>query len=142
MLATLVTASGEAHGLINTISNSVKDNGFKNFTPANKAKIEAEKKEDSRIVECEYLCSRGRHERLIKHFCRYPGDPIQTWKFIPGRSYKIPLGLAKEVNEAHNRSKRRSGLLSVDGENISKEGAPLEKDETADWIHKFVATGL
>ena len=142
MIIEQVTASGEKHGLINQISNSVKNNDFKNFTPENKAKMESEKKEDSRIVECEFLCSKGRHERLTKFYCRYPGDPVQTWRFIPGRVYRVPLGLVKEVNDPLRVGKRRAGLLSVDGQAVTADGSPLERDESGEFTYKFVAAGI
>ena len=58
------TASGEAHGLIDTLTNSVENNDFKHMTPATKAKLEKEKRGSARIVKVEYLNSRGKHERL------------------------------------------------------------------------------
>ena len=42
------TASGEAHGLINTLTNSVENNDFKHMKPDVKVKLEKEKKEDGR----------------------------------------------------------------------------------------------
>ena len=130
------TASGEAHGLIDTLTNSVENNDFKHMTPATKAKLEKEKKEDARIVKVEYLNSRGKHERLDKPYCRYAGDPIQKWHFIPGKVYEIPLGLVKEVNEV--KMPVRSGLVEVDGQKVNKDGSPLAKDEDGPWLHKFV----
>ena len=142
MLATMATANGEAHGLINSIGNRVAFNDFKNMTPEHKARIEKEKKEDSRMVKVEYMNSRGRHERLTKPYCRYAGDPIQTWHFIPGHTYEVPLGLVKEVNESQNRLRRRSGLVSVDGKNVTSDGLPLDNDVSGDWLHKFVPVGF
>lgn len=130
------TASGELHGLINTLTNSVPFDDFKSMTPANKAKLEKEKKEDGRLVKAEYINRTGRHERLIKPYCRYAGEPILIFNFIPGRVYEVPYGLVKEVNAV--RMPKRSGLMEVDGEKITASGAPLEKDEEGDWIHKFL----
>ena len=99
----MATAGGEQHGLINTLTNSVPFDEFKNFKPEYKKKMEAEKKEDARLVKAEYLNSRGRHERLTKPYCKYAGDPIQIWHFIPGKIYEVPLGLVKEVMTAQRR---------------------------------------
>lgn len=137
----MVTASGEAHGLINTLTNSVPFDDFKTMTPANKTKMEKEKKEDARVVKAEYLNSRGRHERLVKPYCKYAGDPIQMWNFIPGRLYEVPLGLVKEVNDTNKILKKRSGLVPTD-KDLDSTGAPLEKDQEGDWVHKFVASGF
>lgn len=131
------TGSGEAHGLINVLTNSVENNDFKHMKPDIKAKLEKEKKEDSRIVKAEYINRTGRHERLVKAYCRYAGDPIQIWNFIPGRSYDVPYGLVKEINE--KRMPKRSGLMEVDGEKVNKDGSPLDKDMDGDWVHRFIA---
>lgn len=129
------TASGEVHGLINTLTNSCENNDFKHMTPATKAKLEKEKKEDARIVKMEYINRSGTMERLVKPYCRYAGDPIQIWNFIPGRKYDVPMGLVKEVNEAS--MPKRSGLMEVDGEKVQQDGSPLERDMEGNWIHKF-----
>jgi hypothetical protein len=138
----MATASGEAHGLINTLTNSVPFDEFKNMKPEHKKELEKQKKEDAKIVKAEYMNSRGRHERLTKPYCRYAGDPIQIWHFIPGRVYEVPLGLVKEVNDSMKKIPRRSGLVSIDGEAIRKDESPLDKDEEGEWLHKFVASGF
>lgn len=135
-----VTAAGEQHGLVNTLTNSVEFNDFKHMSPATKAKLEKEKKDDSRMVKAEYINRSGRHERLTKPYCRYAGDPIQIWHFIPGRTYEVPLGLIKEVNSV--RMPKRSGLMEVDGEKVTSSGAPLDKDEEGPWIHKFISSSF
>lgn len=142
MALLMSTASGEIHGLINTLTNSVPFDDFKNFKPEHKKELEREKKEDSKLVEAEYMNSRGRHERLTKPYCKYAGDPIQIWHFIPGKTYKVPLGLVKEVNDSSKKLPRRSGLVSIDGEPIKKDESPLDKDEEGEWLHKFVAAGF
>lgn len=142
MQLTLATASGELHGLINTLTNSVAPDDFKNFKPEHKKELEKQRKEDARIVKAEYLNSRGRHERLTKPYCKYAGDPLQVWHFIPGHSYDVPMGLVNEVNDKTKVMKRRSGLQEVDGKTILQNGAPIEKDEDGEWLHRFVAAGF
>jgi hypothetical protein len=142
MTVVMATASGEQHGLVNVLTNSVPADGFKHFEPKHKAKMEKEKAEDARMVKAEYLNSRGRHERLTKAYCRYAGDPIQIWHFIPGKVYDVPLGLVKEVNDKNKAIPKRSGLLSVDGNPVNKDESPLAQDQEGDWIHKFVAAGF
>lgn len=136
------TASGEIHGLINTLTNSVPFDDFKNFKPENKKEMEKLKKEDAKLVKAEYMNSRGRHERLTKPYCKYAGDPIQVWHFIPGHTYEVPLGLVKEVNDATKHIPKRSGLVSIDGNAINKDESPLAKDQEGEWLHKFVAVGF
>lgn len=130
------TASGETHGLVNTLTNSCENTDFKHMSPATKAKLEKEKKEDSRLVKVEYINRTGRHERLLKPYCRYAGDPIQMWAFIPGHKYDVPMGLIKEVNEV--KMPVRSGLMEVDGNKVKDDGSPLDRDMDGNWIHKFI----
>ena len=139
---TLATASGEMHGLINTLTNSHTFDDFKSFKPEHKKELERQRKEDARLVKAEYMNSRGRHERLTKPYCKYSGDPIQIWHFIPGKIYEVPLGLVNEVNDATKKIPRRSGLVSIDGEPVRKDEAPLDKDEIGDWLHRFSAVGF
>ncbi len=142
MTLLMATTSGEQHGLVNTLTNSVPFDDFKNFTPTNKSKLEKEKKEDSRLVKAEYLNSRGRHERLTKAYCRYSGDPIQIWHFIPGKTYEVPFGLVKEVNDKTKVLPKRSGLVSIDGNDLKKDASPLDKDEEGEWLHRFTPVGF
>ncbi|HVO73861.1 MAG TPA: hypothetical protein VMT35_07550 [Ignavibacteriaceae bacterium] len=136
---TLATASGEMHGLINTLTNCVPFDEFKNFKPEHKKEMERQKKENGRLVKAEYMNSRGRHERLTKPFCLGSGEPIQIWHFIPGKIYEIPLGLVKEVNDKNKVMKKRAGLISEDGIEVQKSGAPIEEDQEGEWLHRFVA---
>jgi hypothetical protein len=138
----MATAAGEEHGLINTLTNSVSFDEFKNMKPEHKKEMERLKKEDSKMVKAEYLNSRGKHERLTKPYCKYAGDPIQIWHFIPGKVYEVPLGLVNEVNDKNKIMKKRSGLLEVDGKEVNKEGSPLPQDEEGEWLHKFVSSGF
>lgn len=138
----LVTAAGEEHGLINTIPNRVPFDDFKNYKPEHAKELRLQKKEDEKIVRAEYMNSRGRHERLTKPYCKYAGDPIHTWHFIPGKVYDVPMGLIKEVNDSMKHIPKRSGLISVDGEPIKKDGSPTEKDQEGEWLHKFVGVGF
>ncbi len=125
-----VTAAGEQHGHINTFANSVQFNDFKHMDPATKAKCEKLKKEESRIVKAQYLNSRGKHERLTKPYCRWAGDPIQIWHFIPGKTYDVPKGLIDEVNA--QKIIIREGRCDEDGDN------PTKRDEVDAPLHQFV----
>lgn len=100
MELTLCTAGGEQHGLIQTLPNSCKENGFKHYSAEMKTKLEKERKEDSRMVKARYINHRGRHERLTKPYCKYAGDPIKIYHLIPEQVYELPMGMIKEVNEA------------------------------------------
>lgn len=129
-----VTATGEQHGLINTIANSVQNNDFKYMEPGNKAKAEKLKKEDGRLVKAQYINSRGKHERLTKPYCRWAGEHIQIWHFIPGQTYEVPIGLINEVNSVKNII--REGRCDENGDNPSK------KDEVEEQLHRFIPVGF
>ncbi len=139
---TLATASGEMHGLINTLTNSVPFDDFKNMKPEHKKELEAQKKEDAKLVKAEYMNARGRHERLTKPYCKYAGDPIRIYHLIPGKTYELPLGLINEVNDKTKHLPKRSGLVAIDGESVRKDDAPLEKDEQGEWLHRLVPVGF
>lgn len=124
----LVTANGEEHGLINTMPNSVPDDDFKNFDPSLKEEMKKLKKEDAKKVSARFINHQYPDEPLTKRYCKYAGDPIQEWKFLPGHEYTVPYGLVKEVNES--RQMERQGLQSVDGKEVNKGEMPLEKDRS------------
>lgn len=132
----MCTATGEQHGLINTLPNSVPFDDFKSLKPEIKAEVEKLKKEESKRVKVRYINSRGRHERLTKHYCRYAGDPIETWHLIPSQEYEVPYGLVKEINGT--KQKRRSGLMSIDGNDLNKDGSPLAHDTEDEPLHQLV----
>lgn len=142
MQITLATAEGEQHGLINIIPNMVPDDGFKTMSPENRSSLEKAKKDDNKIVKAEYLNSRGQHERLMIAYCKYAGDPIRQYNFIPGYKYDVPLGLVKQVNDKARIMPKRSGLTSVDGNPLKKDESPIEGDTHGDWLHRFVAPGF
>lgn len=123
-----VTARGEEHGLINILGNSVQGDGMKRFAPEHKEEMKKLKEEECRMVKARYINHRGSHERLTKPYCRWAGEPIQIWHFIPGQEYDIPHGLVKEVNEGGLN--RRQKLDSDETGNHVVEGK--------DMIHEFV----
>jgi hypothetical protein len=127
---TLVTATGEEHGLIKKYANSVQNDGFQHMSPEYKAEAQKKKKDEARIVKARYINSRGKHERLTMPFCLGGGEPIQMWHFIPGFTYDVPAGLVKTVNA--KRPIIREGKCDENGEN------PSTKDEYDEPLHQFV----
>ena len=132
MQLTQVTATGEQHGLINTLGNSVKEDGMKRFSEADRPKMEKLKKEECRMVKARYINHRGSHERLSKPYCRWAGEPIQMWRFIPGHEYEVPMGLVNEVNASglNRRSK------------LDTENSSIGIVEGKDKIHEFVSASF
>jgi len=128
-----VTASGEEHGMIKTLANSVPAHKFEKFSPERKTQLEKEKVRDNSVVSARYINHRGPHERLTKPYMRWAGDPIQIWHLIPGETYEMPLGLVEEVNKA--RMPKRSEVLD-------SQGVPTKKDGQAVQIHELVPVGF
>jgi hypothetical protein len=128
----LVTERGEEHGLINTLGNSVQGDNMKRFSTEDRENMKKLKEEESRIVKARYVNHRGKHERLTKPYCRWAGDPIQIWHFIPGYEYQVPYGLVKEVNEAVQKKEKDPQLIQ----------AALGLVEGKDQIHEFHAVGF
>lgn len=130
-----ITKSGLEHGLMNTIGNSVPDDGFKRFAEKDRPKMEKQKKEDERLVEAQYLNKDGKDERLERPYMKWAGQPITIWRFLHGETYTVPKGLVDDVNDPNKRPKKRSGLLN-------DKGDPLLVDIDGDPQHRFVPIGF
>jgi hypothetical protein len=135
-MITLCTAQGEQHGAINTITNAVQFDDFKNMTPEHKAQCQKQKKEDARIVKAKLIAKNGSQERLVKPYCAWAGDPIVQYSFIPGYTYDVPKGLVDEVNG--KKKIKRADLVQVDGKNVQHGGAPTARDQEEDGDFMFV----
>lgn len=118
-----VTASGEEHGLIKTLANSVPAHNFEKFSAEMKTKLEKQKKHENSVVKARYINHRGMHERLTKPYMRWAGDPIQMWHLIPGEVYDLPMGFVEEVNAA--KLAKRSEVLDANGMPTKKEGQAI-----------------
>lgn len=127
MTVIMVTESGEQHGLINELPNSVKDHKYEGMEPKIKAEIEKRRKEDSKMVKARYINHRGMHERCDLQYMKYPGDTIKLYHLIPGYTYDLPMGAVKQVNESPGLAQRSD---RVDGEKVyAKDQAPLRLHE-------------
>lgn len=136
----LATASGEQHGLIRTLPNSVPFDDFKSMKPEHAENMRKQKKEDARRVKARYINHEERENgRLDKPYCKYAGDPIEQYHLIHDYEYTLPLGMVNEVNES--RMPVREGLQSVDGNPVNKDGSPLARDKTK-RVHELVPTSF
>jgi hypothetical protein len=127
----LETESGEKHGLINKLANSVPFDDFAKMDPKTKAECQKRKERDNKTVKARYINHQGPKERLSRPYMRWAGDPIQMWNFIPDQEYEVPMGLVEEVNDKNKIPKRLSGLLDA-------KGRPLMKDAPGARVHEFV----
>jgi hypothetical protein len=134
MNLTLATASGEQHGLINTVANSVPDNGFKRFSDKFRPEIEKQKKHDAEIVKARYMNSRRGRELLEKPYMKYEGQPITMWKFIHNHVYDVPRGLVDEVNAMPELAKR--------SQIVDESGNPTTEDGPGEKLHQFIPVGF
>jgi len=130
MELTKISPSGEKHGRINVVANSVQENGFKHMKPETKTKAEKKKADEQRLIKARYMNHRGSHERLTKPYMRWAGEPIETWHFIPGETYDVWKGLVDEVNSNPGLAQR--------SEILDANGIPTKKDAGALKIHEFV----
>lgn len=132
----LISATGEKHGLINTLANSVPaSDAFRNMSPAHKAEAEKQRKYESEIVKVRYINYRGSNERLSKPYMHWAGDPITMWHFIPDHEYDVPRGLVMEVNDPNKKLAKRSEVLDA-------TGRPTVKDGAGERIHQFVSVAI
>lgn len=136
VLVKMVTASGEEHGLVNTMSNFSPEKGTEGLNPKIKSSYEKKRKDDSKVVKARYINHRGINERLDKIYCKYAGDPIQSYHLIPGYTYDLPMGMIEEVNGT--QCIQRSGLVLTDGEAVTADGAPLARDKYTMSPHELV----
>lgn len=131
----LRTKSGERHGIINRVANSVTEDQMKKFSEKDRSKMEALRKEQSRPVKVQYLNSRGKNERLTTPYCKWAGDPIDSWHFIPEEIYEVPMGLVEQVNDKNKHIPKRSEVLD-------KNGRPTAVDGSSEWLHKLIPAGF
>jgi len=126
----LVTRSGEKHGIINRVANSVKENPNR-FAEKDRVKMKSLREEDERIVKVRYMNYRGANERLSTPYCKWEGSHIDSWHFIPDCEYEVPMGLVKQVNDPSKRLARRSEVLDT-------RGIPTKVDGSAERIHELL----
>lgn len=126
-----VMANGEEHGLIKVTANSVPDNEFKRFKEKDRPTMQSLYKDDSRMVTVTYVNRISRDKRYERPYCRWDGDPVLQYRFIPEQTYTVPYGLVKEVNEF--KLKKRSDLLDP---NTGKT-ALIDSDTESE--HKFIS---
>jgi hypothetical protein len=129
------TPNGVEHGLINTLGNSVPDNGFKRFAEKDRVWMEKEKKEKEKMVNVRYLHAHGDNPEgtqqwLERPYMEYEGQPITVWRFLHDHVYTIPKGLMDMVNK-QPALPRRSEIVNQNGKPTNVEGKGTK-------IHRFV----
>jgi len=135
----MATKTGELHGLLQTLPNSVPFDDFKKCEPETRTRLKKELENRKKIVKGRYINRENENERLEKAYCAGSGEPIQLWKLIPDYTYELPLGFVDEVNASGMPV--RADLVSVDGKSINDDESPLNRDKPR-RIHEIVPVGF
>lgn len=96
VIMTLYTAAGEQHGLVKTVANSVPASAKESITK--KKEYEGIQKENEKVVSARYINHRNKLEPLDVPYNAGPGQPLHMYRFLPNYTYRIPLGLVKQIN--------------------------------------------
>lgn len=132
----VVDRYGHAHGLINSVSNSVKSEMlFHSMDALTKGRAEKVLEEKKKIVKARYLHKDGGLERLILPYNHGAGYPIETWEFRHDEVYDVWKGLVDQVNGSEGMA-QRGEVIDPNTNMLIKKDRPSEK------IHRFVAAGF
>ena len=121
--------SGEEHGLMKVLANSVPFNEYKRFKEKDRPSMEKMHKDQSKMIKCQYINKKGKNERLEMTYCLWDGDPLLAYKFVPDQEYDVPRGLIEMVNK--KKVQKRSDLLD-------KSGKPLMQDSQESGDDMFI----
>lgn len=128
------TASGEEHGLLKVLANSVPFNEYKRFKEKDRPQMEKLHKEQSKMQKCMYINKKGKNERREMTYNLWDGDPLLAYKFIPDQEYDVPMGLINLVNKV--KKQKRSGLVNP------HTNQALMKDEMESGDDQFIPVGF
>lgn len=120
----LLTSSGEEHGLINQLPNSIKTDNLDHMTPENKAQCEKKIKDASKMVRARYINRRNPNARFTKPYCAGGGKPIMIYKLISDHVYDLPKGFVEEMNAEKGiivRGERIEDGRMVKGDSVVRE---------------------
>lgn len=123
------------HGLVNRVANSVPDDGFKRFAEKDRERMKKLRAEQSRLVKVRYINYKGATEILETQYMKWDGDPIDSWRFIHGEEYEVPMGLVEQVND-------KSKWLPVRSDVVDVNGKPTTKDGKSQQVHELIPTGF
>lgn len=84
----------EALSKVNILAADYKELAKKKLDP----KIEAMREEESRMVTGVFRCMEPIGGSVSFSFRKYPGEPVRRYDFEDGRTYTIPLSVARHLN--------------------------------------------
>lgn len=123
------TPSGEEHGLMKVVSNSVPDSEGKRFKEKDREAMKKDRAEQSKMVKVTYINTKGSKFPFELPYCMWDGDPILSYKFLPDHDYEIPKGLVDLVNK--KKIQKRSGLLDKNSKELLVDTQEISE-------HRFV----
>lgn len=91
-------------------------------------KIAAMREEESRLVTGQFRCTEPVGGSVTLSYRKYPGEPIKNFTFEDGRTYTIPLGLARHLNSGCAWPVHQSCIDPLTDRSSSKVGK---------WVHRF-----
>jgi len=126
------TPTGQEHGLVKVVGNSVVFNDYKRFKESDREKMKKMHLDECKMVKVTYINTKGADLPLELIYCNWDGDPLLSYKFLPDHEYEIPKGLKDMVNK--KKIKKRSGL-------VDKNNKDLMVDSDVPGEHRFVSVG-
>lgn len=121
------------HGLLEEVGNAIKDDGFKNLSEKHRKEMLEKKKNDLELVDVVYQnLTNPENGKWEGWYGDYAGVPLRSFRFLHGKRYKIPRGLAKKINDMG--APVRSGLLDSSGRFLEKDGEKIR-------AHQMVPAG-
>lgn len=131
-----VTESGEEHGMMRVLPNSISDHKYQNLKDPHKAEMNKRHKRAMELVEVEYINLQNQENGRFEGWygASWPGEPIRKFKCLTGERYVIPRGLMEQVNEDMGY-RERTGLVKPDGTELKNDSA--KKIQT----HRFIYLG-
>lgn len=120
-----VQMPNEALSKVNILAADYKELAKKKLDP----KIEAMREEESRMVTGTFRCMEPIGGSVSLSYRKYPGEQVKSYNFEDGKTYTIPLGLARHLNSNCAWPVHK---YAVDPQ------TERPKPEVGKWIHRFM----
>jgi len=88
--------------------------------------LEKARAEDSKMVTGVFINKEVEGGDLSFTYKKYKEDPHRTYHFEDGKTYTVPLGVAKHINN-QTKVKRHSYLVDKNGKKILGTGNPRQR---------------
>lgn len=115
----------EALSKVNILAADYKALAKKELNP----KVQAMREEETREVTGVFRCMEPVGGSVTLSYRKYPGEQVKNYTFEDGKSYTIPLGLARHLN---------SGCAWPVHKYAVDPLTDRPKPEVGKWIHRFM----